>query len=99
MFREYLERTLPPGQSSMRLAVRFVTDPEFLRLTLPAMLAALESDRRREREEEEAFERKMQESHARHVEAEARRLEEEARRRGRLRRLQWWFSRRWATCE
>jgi len=87
LFREFLERTLPPGHSEMRLAVRFATDPEFTRLTMRAMLAALDIDIRERREEAEAFRRRMLEAHARCVEEEARMLEEKARKRGRVGRL------------
>jgi hypothetical protein len=85
-FREFLEETLPPGESYLRFAARFATDPEFSRLTMRAMLASLDMDIRKRREEAEAFRRQVQESYARCQEEEARELEEKARKRERWRR-------------
>jgi hypothetical protein len=86
LFREFLERTLPPGQSEMHFALRFADDPEFCRLTMRAMLASIEAEHRKERAEREASRQRM-ERYAREQEEEARRLAEQALLRGRVWRL------------
>jgi len=74
LFREYLEGTLPPGVSEWDVVRRFAFDPEFCRLTMPAMLASIEAQHRERRAEEEIFQSALA--------ASARYWKEEARKRG-----------------